>query len=287
MAEAAGFSWQGVLDARRGKRPLIAGIVNATADSFSDGKGFVDTAERVAFALQLLDDGADILDIGAESTRPGAAEVDPGTEWARLKDLLHGILSAHPDAVISVDTRHAATAAKALQAGARIINDVSALAFDPAMKDCIADYRAGAIFNHSTAIPELMQQDDYIIKENVCNKVAGDLRTTLSTALASKIERSRIMLDVGIGFGKSRAGNYELLRNAAWFESEFELPFCWGVSRKSLLKSDPDTMDKRIAGSLALAVKLAGEGVSLLRVHDVAMTIAALDAAAELEKAAL
>ncbi|MBE6380673.1 MAG: dihydropteroate synthase [Lentisphaerae bacterium] len=286
MAEAAGFSWRGLLSARRGSGPLVAGIVNATPDSFSDGKGFVDPAERVAFALQLLDEGADLLDIGAESTRPGAMEVDPVEEWRRLEKVLSGILNARPDTVISIDTRHALTAEKALQAGVKIINDVSGLEFDPAMKDCIARYGAGAILTHSTAIPELMQQNSYCLEQHTLETVACGLNAIVATALDAGIAEKKLMLDVGIGFGKSRAGNYELLHNAAWFESSFKLPFCWGVSRKSLLKSEPDTMAKRIAGSLALAIKLAEQRVSLLRVHDVAATIAALTAAQAMEEPA-
>lgn len=279
MAEAADFSWSGLLAARRSDRPLIAGIVNAAPDSFSDGSGSIDAAERAAFALQLLEDGAELLDIGAESTRPGAAEVPADEEWRRLEPVLQKIFAAKSDVIVSIDTRHARTARRALQAGAKIINDVSGLKFDPAMKMCIAQYQAGAILTHSSAIPELMQQDGYIIQELVTEKVSLALREITDTAMAAGIRRDAIMLDVGIGFGKSRSGNYELLRNAAKFEADFALPFCWGVSRKSLLKSEKDSLAKRIAGSLALAVKLAEQKVSLLRVHDVAQTVAALDAA--------
>lgn len=278
MAAAADFSWRELLKRRMGDRPLIAGIVNATPDSFSDGKGFVDPAERVAFALQLLEEGADLLDIGAESTRPGAAEVPCKVEWLRLEPILQGILTNRPDAIISIDTRHADTAYRALQMGAKIINDVSALEFDPAMKDCIAQHNCGAILNYSSSTPELMQSKEYILENNAVGITAGNLEKILAKALDAGIKRDCIMLDVGIGFGKSRRANYQLLSKAAWFEQHFELPFCWGVSRKSLLKGDPDTMSKRIAGSLALAVKLAEQAISLLRVHDVAQTVAALDA---------
>lgn len=283
MAEQGVFSWAELLLRRQGKRPLIAGIVNATPDSFSDGKGRIDPAERINFALQLLAEGADIIDLGAESTRPGAAEVPPDEEWARLEKVLEGILKAAPHAIISIDTRHAATAEKALQTGAKIVNDVSGLEFDPAMAEVIARYRAGSILTHSAGIPEVMQQTGTVIACNTLEVVKNGLRNILQNAYLQKITPQQIMLDAGIGFGKSRAGNYELLHNAGSLEKLFALPFCWGVSRKSLLKSSPDTMAKRIAGSLALAVKLAEQGVSLLRVHDVAMTIAALDAAAGME----
>ena len=281
MVMTDGFSWQALLKLLPEKRPLIAGIVNATPDSFSDGKGSVETAERVAFALQLLNEGADLLDIGAESTRPGAVEVAPEEEWARLQPVLEKILEKNPQAVISIDTRHASTAEKSLRAGAKIINDVSGLVFDAAMKELVAKSRCGVIINHATTTPELMQQSSYVIDDNAVETVKSDLHNLLLQAEKSGIIREKIMLDVGIGFGKSRNGNYELLRHAAEFEKHFDLPFCWGVSRKSLLKSEPDSLEKRIAGSLALAVMLAKQNVALLRVHDVAQTVAALAAARE------
>lgn len=281
MAKTAEFSWAELLQNRRNALPLLAGIVNATPDSFSDGRNAVDAAERVAFALQLLDDGADLIDLGGESTRPGAMEVPPDLEWERIAPVLTGILSARPDAVVSIDTRHAATAEKALLAGAKIINDVSGLQFDVAMAQTVARYHAGVILNHSTGTPEVMQSSGSVLTDNTVQAVSQALQEILTFALQNNIEPGKIMLDVGIGFGKSRAGNYALLRNAGWFEEKFALPFCWGVSRKSLLKSEPDTMEKRIAGSLALAVKLAEQNVSLLRVHDVAATAAALRAAQE------
>ena len=281
MVMTDGFSWQALLKLLPEKRPLIAGIVNATPDSFSDGKGSVETAERVAFALQLLNEGADLLDIGAESTRPGAVEVAPEEEWARLQPVLEKILEKNPQAVISRDTRHASTAEKSLRAGAKIINDVSGLVFDAAMKELVAKSRCGVIINHATTTPELMQQSSYLIDDNAVETVKSDLHNLLLQAENSGIIREKIMLDVGIGFGKSRNGNYELLRHAAEFEKHFDLPFCWGVSRKSLLKSANDTLEKRIAGSLALAVMLAKQNVALLRVHDVAQTVAALAAARE------
>ena len=287
MAKTADFSWAELLQNRRKSLPLIAGIVNATPDSFSDGRNAVDAAERVAFALQLLDDGADLIDLGGESTRPGAMEVPPDLEWERIAPVLSGILSARPETIISIDTRHAATAEKALLAGAKIINDVSGLQFDPAMAQTASRYRAGVILNHSTGIPEVMQQSGNVLADNTVEAVKQALQEILDTALQNQIAPEKIMLDVGIGFGKSRAGNYALLRNAGWFEETFALPFCWGVSRKSLLKSEPDTMEKRIAGSLALAVKLAEQNVSLLRVHDAAATAAALRAAQELAGADL
>ena len=283
--ETGVFSWQGLLAPLEKKRPLIAGIVNATPDSFSDRSGSLDCSERIEFALQLLDEGADIIDLGGESTRPGAAEVPPEEEWKRIKIVLQGILSERPGAVISIDTRHAETAHQALQAGAKIINDVSGLEFDSNMAAVIARHNAGCILTHSSGIPEVMQQQGNVIAGNTLETVRSALQKIVANAVAAGITHKQIMLDVGIGFGKTRQGNYELLRHAGSLEKAFELPFCWGVSRKSLLKSQPDTLEKRIAGSLALAIKLAGQGVSLLRVHDVAMTAAALGAAKELDSA--
>ena len=285
MAKKGDFSWHELISRLPEKRPLIAGIVNATPDSFSDGKGSLETAERVAFALQLLNEGADILDIGAESTRPGAAEVAPDEEWRRLEGVLSGILTQVPDAIISVDTRHASTAEKSLLAGAKIINDVSGLTFDRSMAEVVSTHKCGVIISHTTADPEIMQQKENMLDKNAVQLVQKALEKLVDKAVGKNIARSCIMLDVGIGFGKSRGANYELLRNAHWFEEKFQLPFCWGVSRKSLLASENDTLAKRIAGSLALAVKLAEQNVSLLRVHDAAQTVAALSAARELSGA--
>ena len=278
------FSWQELLAPLKKKRPLIAGIVNATTDSFSDGKGTLDSSERIEFALQLLEEGADIIDLGGESTRPGAVEVTPDVEWARIAPVLQGILQARSDAVVSIDTRHAVTAEKALQAGAKIINDVSGLEFEKSMAEIIARYHAGCILTHSTGIPEVMQKAGTVIAGNTLEIVKTALQGIVANAAFAGIKSEQIMLDVGIGFGKTRQGNYELLNHAGNLEKEFALPFCWGVSRKSLLKSEPDTLEKRIAGSLALAVKLAEQDVSLLRVHDVAMTVAALRAANEMSQ---
>lgn len=278
------FSWQELLAPLKKKRPLIAGIINATTDSFSDGKGTLDSDERIEFALQLLEEGADIIDLGGESTRPGAVEITPEVEWARIAPVLQGILQKCPDAVISIDTRHSATAEKALQAGAKIINDVSGMEFDKSMAEVIAQYHAGCILTHSAGIPEVMQKAGTVIAGNTLEIVKTALQDIVANAAFAGIKSEQIMLDVGIGFGKTRQGNYELLCRAGSLEKEFDLPFCWGVSRKSLLKSEPDTLDKRIAGSLALAVKLSEQNVSLLRVHDVAMTVAALRAAKEMSQ---
>ena len=277
------FSWQELLAPLGGKRPLIAGIVNATPDSFSDRDGSLDYCERIKFALQLLDEGADIIDLGGESTRPGAAEVKPAAEWERIEPVLQGILSQRPQAVISIDTRHSTTAEKALQNGATIINDVSGFTFDCNMAKVVAAYGCGCILTHSSGTPEVMQTSKAVIADNTLKTVRNALQDLVANAALHHIKTSQIMLDAGIGFGKTRAGNYELLRHADELEKAFALPFCWGVSRKSLLKSEPDTLEKRIAGSLALAVKLANRNVSLLRVHDVAMTVAALQAAREMD----
>lgn len=285
MNRKPGFAWRQLWNDVLPNRVFIAGIINVTPDSFSDGRGFIDTAERIQTALQMLDDGADIIDMGGESTRPGAAEVPAAEEWQRLEPVLKGILSQQPEAVISIDTRHAYTARLALQTGAKIINDVSGLDFDPTMAEVIASFHAGAILTHSTAVPELMQQSGMRIEKDALAVVRKELERIADHARAAGITDEQLMLDVGIGFGKSRQANYQLLHHAQWFESTFQLPFCWGVSRKSLLKSTPDSLEKRIAGSLALAVKLADAKVSLLRVHDVAATVAALTAAAEFDRA--
>lgn len=278
------FSWRQLRSRVPAWRPLVAGIVNATPDSFSDGGRFLTPDAGIAHALALLEEGADFLDLGGESTRPGAAEVAAAEEWWRIEPILRGVLARRPETVFSIDTRHAETARRALAAGAAIVNDVSGLAFDPEMAAAAANAKAGLILMHSTAAPEAMQQKEYLTGADPTAAVAAFLDRQLALALTVGVKREAVMLDVGIGFGKTREGNYELLRRAEWFAHRFELPFLWGVSRKSLLKSEPDNMEKRIAGSLALAVKLAERKVAALRVHDVAQTLAALRAAYELEQ---
>ena len=262
-------------------RPLLAGIVNATPDSFSDGGRFLAPEAGVRHALELLDEGADFLDLGGESTRPGAAEVPQDEEWRRIGPVLTGVLAERPETVFSIDTRHAATARKAMAAGARIVNDVSGLVFDPEILEVAAEFDAGLIVMHSSAAPEVMQDAG-----NLCGPeaVREFLRRQTEKVLARGVRREALMLDVGIGFGKTREVNYELLRHAGEWEREFGLPFFWGVSRKSMFRSELDTMAKRIAASLAAAVFLAGRRVAALRVHDVAQTLAALAAAHELDR---
>ncbi len=281
MSTKGVFSWMELLAPLRGIRPLIAGIVNVTPDSFSDGRGHISYSERISFALHLLDEGADILDLGGESTRPGAVEVPFEEEWNRLEPVIDGILSSRPEACLSIDTRHAQTAQRALDAGARIINDVSGLQFDSAMSGVIAEWGAGVIITHSTGIPEIMQS--YALTGPAAvETVRRDLQQILDRTFAAKILPEQIMLDAGIGFGKTREANFQLLKHAGELENVLGYPFCWGVSRKSLFKSNPDTLENRIASSLAAAVKLAEQNIALLRVHDVSATLSALAAAAEI-----
>jgi len=276
------FSWNTLREKCPAWRPLLAGIVNVTPDSFSDGGRFLAPDAAVRHALALLDEGADFLDLGGESTRPGAPEVPAEEEWRRIGPVLTGVLMERPETVFSIDTRHAATARKALAAGARVVNDVSGLIFEPEILSAAAERGAGLIVMHSPAPPEVMQNREFLSDADPVATVRDFLRRQTAVALARGIRREALMLDVGIGFGKTRAGNYELLRHAGALEREFGLPFFWGVSRKSMFRSEPDTPEKRLAASLAAAVLLAEQKVAALRVHDVAMTLAALAAAHEM-----
>ena len=278
------FSWRALRARGAASGPLIAGIVNATPDSFSDGGRFLAPEEGVRHALELLDEGADFLDLGGESTRPGAPEVPADEEWRRIAPILTGVLAERPDTVLSIDTRHAATARRALAAGARIVNDVSGLVFEPEILAVAAEFDAGLIIMHSPAPPEVMQNREFLTGGEPVAAVRVFLRRQMEKALANGIRREALMLDVGIGFGKTREDNYELLRHAEALEKDFGLPFFWGVSRKSMFRSEPDSMDRRVAASLATAVFLAEQRVAALRVHDVAMTLAALRTAAELHR---
>ena len=263
MTEQGVFSWQELLAPLMGKRPLVAGIVNVTPDSFSDGKGSVDTAERVAFALQLLDEGADLLDIGAESTRPGAREVPPEEEWARLESVLKNILSRRPDTVISIDTRHSTTAVRALQAGAKIINDVSGLAFDPAMAAVAAKYDAAVILGHTRGTPQEMT--DRCSYTDVVREVISELKKTAEAAAAAGIRPEKLWFDPGIGFAKTAEQSWELLRHLD--ELAALGPLVIGHSRKSFL-GYPAGADRDWANA-AVIMYLRTQDVSVVRVHDI------------------
>ncbi len=270
-----------------GRRTLVMGIVNVTPDSFSDGGRFFAPEAAVAHALELLDEGAEILDLGAESTRPGsraggaagtalAPSVSAEQEQARLLPVLEGILRERPRAVISVDTYKAATARAALKAGAEIVNDVSGFLWDSEMDAACAEFNSGVILMHTRGRPEEWRAQPELGPDELLATVRAGLAASLATAAAAGILPETIVLDPGYGFGKGFEGNYSLLARQADLLS-LGRPLLAGVSRKSFLGralaplhggSDAPP-EARETASVAALVAAILHGASIVRVHAV------------------
>jgi len=254
------------------RRVQVMGIVNVTPDSFSDGGRYLDPAAAIARCLALLAEGADVLDLGAESTRPGSQPVPADEQWRRLEPVLTALHSARPEAVLSIDTRDAVVAERALARGARIVNDVSALA-DPAMAGVVAAAGAGLVLMHMRGTPESMQRDTAY--GDVVTEVATFLGERLARAEAGGVARECVAFDPGIGFGKSADGSLELLARLAELVA-LGRPVVVGASRKSFLArltGDEGPPSERVPASLAAAALAVFEGAHVLRVHDVAATV--------------
>lgn len=249
------------------RRAWIMGIVNVTPDSFSDGGAFLDPSHAVEHALRLLEEGADVLDIGGESTRPGADPVPADEEIARVLPVIER-LRATTDALISVDTSKAAVARAALDAGAEIVNDVTGLRGDPAMAEVCAASGAGVVLMHMQGTPRTMQAAP--VYSDVVAEVGDFFRLALERALASGIDPMSTALDPGIGFGKTHAHNRELLRALPAF-AECGSPILVGASRKSFLGTIAGTnrIADRFWPGVALTSLCRERGARILRVHDV------------------
>ncbi|UWZ85618.1 dihydropteroate synthase [Occallatibacter riparius] len=265
-----------------GARTLVMGVVNITPDSFSDGGVSFSHADAVGRALQLMDEGADLLDLGAESTRPGSraggadAAVSAEEEQARLLPVIEGIRRARPDAVLSVDTYKAATASEALAAGAEIINDVSGFTWDADMPRVCAETGAGVILMHTRGKPDQWRGQERLGGHAVLRLVRDGLSESLSVAERAGIRRNAIVLDPGYGFGKRFGENYSLLARQAELLS-LGCPLLAGVSRKSFLghtlaplhDGEPAPVNQRENASLAAMVAAILQGASIVRVHSV------------------
>jgi dihydropteroate synthase len=251
---------------------LVMGIVNVTPDSFADGGKFLDANSAVAHALKLADQGAAILDIGGESTRPGAQPVGEEEELRRVIPVIEK-LSAQIKIPISIDTTKSVVAAAALKAGASIVNDVAANRDDPAMWRAVADAQAGYICMHAPLEPAGSASPD----ENVVRKVSEFFSGRLATLLNDGgVVPDQVVLDVGIGFGKTLEQNLQLLANLPGFK-RFQRPLLLGVSRKSFIgKLLGAEVDARLPASLACAILAVEAGVQIIRTHDVAETLQAV-----------
>ncbi len=250
-------------------RPYIVGILNVTPDSFSDGGRFMGLPQALDRGLRMAEEGADLLDIGGESTRPGARQVSEQEELDRVIPVVER-LRREVDLPLSIDTSKSAVAREAVSAGADFVNDVSGLTFDAAMAGVVAAAGAGLIIMHTRGRPMVMQQDTRYA--DLFSEVAASLNMSLEVAESAGVTRDKIALDPGIGFGKDVAGNLELLRRTADLVA-LGHPVMLGTSRKSFIgrvlgKDDPS---ERLAGTLAtIALGYAG-GARLFRVHDVAL----------------
>ena len=254
------------------ERPMVMGIVNATPDSFSDGGRHAGVTGAIAHAERLVKDGAGILDIGGESSRPGAPILSVDEEWSRIEDLLREVLRWQVP--ISVDTWKPEVMRRALDLGVDIINDIHALETPGALAAVAAHPRCGVCLMHMVGIPETMQQQPQY--DDVVRQVKAYLAERVAAAQSAGMERARLCLDPGVGFGKTPAHNLALLEHQKVL-SEAGLPLLVGWSRKSTLgEVTGRPVGERLAASLAAALGAVRQGAQVLRVHDVAETVDAL-----------
>ena len=265
-----------------GARTLVMGVVNVTPDSFSDGGSFLDAGSAVAHGLRLLAEGADLLDLGGESTRPGSSAgaekpfVSADEEQARLLPVLQGILQARPGAIVSADTYKAATARAAIASGAEIVNDVSGFTWDPEIASACAEGHAGVVLTHTRGRPEEWRTQQQLAPAAVLAMVRDGLACSLALAGSAGIPASAVVLDPGYGFGKRFGENFSLLAHQGELLG-LARPLMAGISRKSFLGhtlaalhgGKPAPVDARENAGLAAMVAAILHGASIVRVHNV------------------
>jgi len=259
-----------------GERTLVMGVLNVTPDSFSDGGQFLSLDRAIAHAEQMIADGADIIDIGGESTRPGSAFVSEEEELKRVIPVIEK-LAEGTTVPVSIDTTKSQVARAALAAGAEIVNDISGLRFDPSIAEEVANANAGLVLMHSRGTPKDMQQLPPV--EDIMSEVTSGLRKSVELAEARGVARASIAVDPGIGFGKTVAQNIELIAKLDQLAREFAgFPILVGTSRKSfigkLLENAP--ADQRRYGTIASVVASVLKGAHIVRVHDVKAAVDAV-----------
>ena len=248
-------------------RPLLMGILNVTPDSFSDGGQFQLVENAVARALQMEADGADIIDIGGESTRPGAEPVMLEEELRRTIPVIRE-LATRVRTPISIDTTKAEVARQALEAGAEIVNDISGLTFDPEMLEVCRLHDAGICLMHIQGTPQTMQQNPTYV--DVVREVTEFLQQQVDRCLMAGILPERMSVDPGIGFGKTAEHNLQLLKSVVRLQQDLQRPVLIGHSRKRFLsKILGRSVEERESGTIGVSIALAEQGVDILRVHDV------------------
>ena len=259
-----------------GERTLVMGVLNVTPDSFSDAGQFFSLERAVAHAEQMVDEGAGLIDIGGESTRPGSEFVSEAEELRRVIPVIERLagISSVP---ISIDTTKSSVARAALEAGAEIVNDISGLRFDPLIADEVANAKAGLILMHSRGVPKTMQQLPPV--KNIMKEVMDSLRESISSARRRSVASQSIAIDPGIGFGKTAEQNLGLIANLEQLSREFsDFPIVIGTSRKSFIGKllDHAHPDQRLYGTIASTVAAAMNGADIVRVHDVKAVVEAL-----------
>jgi dihydropteroate synthase len=249
-----------------GRRPVIMGILNVTPDSFSDGGSFASASAAVDHAKQMVADGCDIVDVGGESTRPGATQLDTADELSRIEPILAALENVL-DAPVSIDTYKAEVAARAVDLGAVLVNDVWGLQRDPAMADVVAETEAAVVIMHNRA-----EKDASI---DIVSDIRRFFDRSLALAEGAGIPRDRIVLDPGIGFAKTSHQNRDAIARLAELK-DYELPIMIGASRKTFLGGLSDGSEGSLLGTIAVNLTAAANGASIFRVHDVAANRAAL-----------
>jgi dihydropteroate synthase len=260
-----------------GKRTLIMGILNVTPDSFSDGGQFLDLDQALAHAEQMISEGADIIDVGGESTRPGGEPVSVDEEIRRVVPIIEG-LASRTDTPISVDTTKSEVARAALDAGAAIVNDISALRFDFYVADAVARAGAGLVLMHSRGTPATMHRLPPVA--DIMQEVTHSLRASVNMAERRGVKRESIVIDPGIGFGKSQEQNLELIAKLDQLIAAFpDYPLLIGTSRKSFIgriladeSGTPAPAEERLHGTIATITASILRGAHIVRVHDVKAT---------------
>jgi dihydropteroate synthase len=247
-------------------RTHIMGVLNVTPDSFSDGGKFFKSDDAVRQGMEMIEQGADMIDVGGESTRPGSDPLPTEDELSRVIPVI-GSLSRKSDIPVSIDTYKAEVARRALDAGAQMINDISALRFDPGMKEVAAKYKVPIVLMHIKGTPKEMQKDPHY--DDVIAEITEYLRQSIGMAQDAGIDREKIIIDPGIGFGKRLQDNLNILKNLKEF-SILECPILVGCSRKSFIGRVLDLrVEERLEGSLAALAVAVMNGANIVRVHDV------------------
>ena len=259
-----------------GERTLVMGVLNVTPDSFSDGGNFLSLDRALNHAEQMITEGADIIDIGGESTRPGSVFVSEDEELRRVIPVIER-LAAESSVPISIDTTKSSVARAALEAGAEIVNDISALRFDPAIADEVAKAKAGLVLMHSRGTPQTMQELAPVT--DIMSEVISGLRKSVAVAEGRGVARESIAIDPGIGFGKTAEQNVEIVAKLDQLAREFaDFPILIGTSRKSFIGKllDGAPADQRLYGTIASVAASVLKGAHIVRVHDVKAAVEAV-----------